>query len=185
MAVIAWLIDLEAPQIHERSLKNHHAMIGKQQWQRRLLYDPEDIADPTNIEETTIFHHAQIADKHTTYSNSSRFNQREHAIFLISFGESAAKSSILERAILAIRRRGEFYGPVAVLTDAPSGRYEGLFDENVSIVRPKVLDTQMKFHFGGLISSLSSGLIMGNFISIYHSYFSFLNFLFLLSFHVI
>ncbi len=37
-------------------------------------------------------------------------------------------------AVLSIRRRGEFSGPVIVLTDAPLERYTGVFDENVVVM---------------------------------------------------
>ncbi|KAL7462403.1 hypothetical protein ACHAXS_002782 [Conticribra weissflogii] len=63
-----------------------------------------------------------------------RFEGEKRAILLISFGEEAAQSTLVERAVLSIRRRGEFSGPVIVLTDAPLERYTGIFDENVVVM---------------------------------------------------
>ena len=62
----------------------------------------------------------------------------KRAIFLISLGEEAAKTTLRERCVLSIRRRGDFHGPVIILTDAPSERYEGVFDENVFILNSNV-----------------------------------------------
>jgi len=63
--------------------------------------------------------------------STDRFEGEKRAIFLISFGEEAAQSTLVERAVMSIRRRGEFIGPVIVLTDA---RYKGVFDENVIVM---------------------------------------------------
>lgn len=108
LTTIAWLIDLEAPPIHDPSLRrpDREIIIGQQQRQRSLLNRLEDFSDAkiNNTEATSLFHRAIIADEGATSSNSSIFNAEEHAIFLISFGESAAKSSFLERSILGIRR---------------------------------------------------------------------------------
>jgi len=59
---------------------------------------------------------------------------------MISFGESAAESPLVERAILSIRRRGEFDGPIVVITDAAPERYEGLFDHNVFVAESREED---------------------------------------------
>lgn len=61
--------------------------------------------------------------------------ESNNAIALISFGESAAESTLLERCILSIRRRGQFDGYVVVITDAPEERYDGVFDENVIVLK--------------------------------------------------
>ena len=60
-----------------------------------------------------------------------------HAIFLISFGEEAAKSTLVERCILSLRRRGAWDGYVVVLTDASLERYQNEFDDNVIIMQPQ------------------------------------------------
>lgn len=64
----------------------------------------------------------------------------KRAISMITFGESAAESPLLERAILSIRRRGEFDGPIVVITDAAPERYEGLFDHNVFVAESREED---------------------------------------------
>lgn len=62
---------------------------------------------------------------------------KTHAIFLISFGEEAAASTLLERCILSLRRRGQYSGYVVVLTDAPHERYVHVWDENVIVMHPQ------------------------------------------------
>jgi hypothetical protein len=59
-----------------------------------------------------------------------------HAIFLISFGDEAAKSTLAERCILSLRRRGAWDGYVVLLTDAPPERYQDEWDENVIVMHP-------------------------------------------------
>ncbi|KAL3788548.1 hypothetical protein ACHAW5_009394 [Stephanodiscus triporus] len=58
------------------------------------------------------------------------------AIFLISFGEEAAKSTLVERCVLSLRRRGAWDGYVVLLTDAPPERYQKEWDENVIVMHP-------------------------------------------------
>ena len=65
------------------------------------------------------------------------FAEQRRAIFLLSFGKAAAENTLLERCILSIRRRGDFHGPVIVLTDAPRERYNGVLDENVVVLQSK------------------------------------------------
>ncbi|KAL7462527.1 hypothetical protein ACHAXS_002909 [Conticribra weissflogii] len=86
-------------------------------------------------------------------STTSRFLRSEgndavkskRAIAMISFGESAAKSTLVERAVLSIRRRGKFDGQVVLITDAPEERYNGVFDENVIVMQSK--DEDMMFGY--------------------------------------
>lgn len=59
-----------------------------------------------------------------------------HAIFLISFGKEAAESTLVERCILSLRRRGAWYGYIIVLTDAPPERYQNVWDANVIVMHP-------------------------------------------------
>ncbi|KAL9179327.1 hypothetical protein ACHAXT_008617 [Thalassiosira profunda] len=59
-----------------------------------------------------------------------------HAIFLISFGKEAAESTLVERCILSLRRRGAWDGYIVVLTDAPQDRYDDL-DDNVIVMHPR------------------------------------------------
>jgi len=59
-----------------------------------------------------------------------------HAIFLISFGEEAAQSTLVERCVLSLRRRGSWAGYIIVLTDAPHARYQNEWDDNVIVMHP-------------------------------------------------
>ncbi|KAL7527851.1 hypothetical protein ACHAWF_003720 [Thalassiosira exigua] len=58
------------------------------------------------------------------------------AIFLISFGQEAAESTLVERCILSLRRRGAWDGYVIVLTDASPERYQEVWDDNVIVMHP-------------------------------------------------
>ena len=62
--------------------------------------------------------------------------ENTHAIFLISFGEEAAESTLVERCVLSLRRRGTWGGYIVVLTDAPPERYANEWDERVLVVHP-------------------------------------------------
>jgi hypothetical protein len=66
----------------------------------------------------------------------------KRAIFLLSMGQEAAESTIVERCLLSIRRRGAYLGPVIVLTDAPLERYESLtsVDPNLVVLHPRSED---------------------------------------------
>ena len=76
---------------------------------------------------------------------------KTRAIFLISFGEEAAASTLVERCILSIRRRGQYNGYIIVLTDAPDDRYRHVWDENVIVMHPKEehlsMDNGTPLHF--------------------------------------
>ena len=62
---------------------------------------------------------------------------KSHAIFLISFGEEAAASTLVERCVLSLRRRGQYSGYIVVLTDAPPERYAHVWDDNVIVMHPQ------------------------------------------------
>lgn len=62
---------------------------------------------------------------------------KSHAIFLISFGEEAASSTLVERCVLSLRRRGQYSGFIVVLTDAPPERYAHVWDDNVIVMHPQ------------------------------------------------
>ena len=67
-----------------------------------------------------------------------------HAIFLISFGEEAADSTLVERCVISLRRRGQWTGYIVMLTDAPPSRYEHWSEENnVIVMHPR------EEHFNG------------------------------------
>ncbi len=78
-------------------------------------------------------------------SNNKFVKENKRAIALISFGESAAESPLLERAIMSVRRKGKFDGPIMVITDAAFERYEGVFDENVFVVNSKKRDMKENY----------------------------------------
>ena len=78
---------------------------------------------------------------------------------MISFGESAAESTLLERAILSIRRRGAFDGHVVVITDAPEERYEGVFDDNVIVLSSKEDDLKFGHFKSGEYATASTHLL--------------------------
>mmetsp|Transcript_18988 Transcript_18988/g.40042 ORF Transcript_18988/g.40042 Transcript_18988/m.40042 type:complete len:817 (-) Transcript_18988:112-2562(-) len=61
---------------------------------------------------------------------------KTHAIFLISFGKQAAESTLVERCILSLHRRGAYDGYIVVLTDAPPERYQNEWDVNVIVMHP-------------------------------------------------
>lgn len=90
---------------------------------------------------------SSLDDPDSEGENSADDLEQNHqrAIALISFGESAANSTLVERAVLSIRRRGAFNGPVMVLTDSPEKRYEGVFDKHVKVVNSK--DDDLKFGY--------------------------------------
>jgi hypothetical protein len=69
-------------------------------------------------------------------SSPPKSYDKTHAIFLISFGSEAATSTLVERCILSLRRRGEYDGYIILLTDAPTERYENVWDENVFVMHP-------------------------------------------------
>ena len=95
---------------------------------------PQQATDPA------ILSHGRIVDfqKQNDYAES-------HAIFLISFGQEAAESTLAERCILSLRRRGQWKGYIVLLTDASSSRYENVWSEkeNVIVMHPK------EEHFNG------------------------------------
>lgn len=77
------------------------------------------------------------------------FNDSNRAIALISFGEAASESTLLERCILSIRRRGKFNGQVIVITDAPEDRYDSEFDKNVTVLQAKEDDIRYGYYVDG------------------------------------
>ena len=62
----------------------------------------------------------------------------KRVIFVLSMGQDASKSTIVERCLLSIRRRGEYLGYVVLLTDAPYSRYQRLqnYDQNFIVLHP-------------------------------------------------
>jgi hypothetical protein len=68
----------------------------------------------------------------------------QRAIFLLSMGQEAAQSTIVERCLLSIRRVGYYLGPVILLTDVPENRYRSLTysDPNFIVLHPPESDWQ-------------------------------------------
>jgi len=66
-------------------------------------------------------------------------------VFLISMGEEAQKSKMVERFVWSARNRGEWQGYIVLLTDAPIDRYAG-FSHRFLVMNPKPghLDTRFK-----------------------------------------
>lgn len=76
----------------------------------------------------------------TTSTNSTR------AIVLLSMGPGAAASTLVERCLISIRLRGQYMGPVLVLTDASYRRFQYLTQEDpqLIIVHPVVQDWRLE-----------------------------------------
>ena len=102
--------------------------------------DDKHFIPPQQATDQTMQSHGSIVDleKQNDYAES-------HAIFLISFGQEAAESTLAERCILSLRRRGQWKGYIVLLTDASSSRYENVWSEkeNVIVMHPK------EEHFNG------------------------------------
>jgi hypothetical protein len=64
------------------------------------------------------------------------------AIALLSMGPSAAESTLVERCIISIRQRGQFFDPILLLTDSPIERYDSLAreDANLVVMQPRRSD---------------------------------------------
>jgi hypothetical protein len=69
----------------------------------------------------------------------------KRVIFLLSMGQEASESTIVERCLLSIRRPAAFLGPVIVLTDAPLSRYASLtsVDPNLIVSQPRLEDWRL------------------------------------------
>ncbi len=71
---------------------------------------------------------------------SNRDVNYTRAIVAISFGEEAAKSTIVERFVWSARHRGEFSGWIVLLTDAQPTRYYSIsnWTDNFVVLHPDV-----------------------------------------------
>jgi hypothetical protein len=99
----------------------------------------EDIIDVVAADEDSgieNLHQSEIMAVTGLEESSSESFDNTHAIFLISFGSEAATSTLVERCILSLRRRGAYDGYVILLTDAPTDRYDNVWDENVFVMHP-------------------------------------------------
>ncbi len=82
----------------------------------------------------------------TTEIMADASNKR--AIALISMGPGALESTLVERCIISIRKRGQFLGPIFVLTDAPIQRYKSLTSQDVQLIvmHPRLEDWNWELH---------------------------------------
>lgn len=71
----------------------------------------------------------------------------KRAIFAISMGKSAAESKMVERFVWSARNRGNFTGPIVLLTDAPPTRYTtlGEWTGNFIVMTPFFEDYFVQF----------------------------------------
>lgn len=87
-----------------------------------------------------IFFPPQIIDLAGVDSRGSKSFDPTRLIFLISMGEQARNSKLVERFVWSARHRGEWQGWIVLLTDAPTDRYSG-FSHNLIVMNPE------KHHF--------------------------------------
>ena len=100
---------------------------------------------------TMLANNSTTASSYDTFAvNIAKINSNTHyhhnygidntrIIFVLSMGQDASKSTIVERCLLSIRRRGEYLGFVVLLTDAPYSRYQRLqdYDSNFIVLHPQ------------------------------------------------
>lgn len=70
------------------------------------------------------------------YANDSENFDQTRLIFLISMGDQAKKSKLVERFVWSARHRGKWDGWIVLLTDAPIGRYSG-FSHRLIVMNPE------------------------------------------------
>lgn len=77
----------------------------------------------------------------------------ERAMFVISMGEKAAKTKTIERFVYSARNTGKYNGWIVVLTDAPSGRYDGMknWTDHVIVMEPKEEDLKTHYNVSNMI----------------------------------
>jgi hypothetical protein len=91
----------------------------------------KELIDPSTIEWSYPVHNTSSSVGNSTTSNT-------RAMFLLSMGKDAAQSTIVERCLISMRRRGNFMGLVILLTDAPTARYQTLerYDPHFVVLHP-------------------------------------------------
>ena len=125
------------------------------QQQRNLFARPAIFSDPKSVSPKN-----NIGQINNNNADATNYNEQKQAIFLISFGEAAAAGTLVERSVLSIRRRGAFYGSIVVLTDAPTERYQGVFDESVIILKPNVDDIKLDYFEHGTYSQTKASKVI-------------------------
>jgi hypothetical protein len=95
--------------------------------------------DTTTTTTTTLVYSVDPSTVRWTFPTANTtLTDSKRAILLLSMGPDAAKSVLVERIHLSIRKRGQFLGPVIVLTDSPAERYNNLatVDPNFYVLQP-------------------------------------------------
>ena len=77
----------------------------------------------------------------------------KRAMFVISMGEKAANTKTIERFVYSARNIGKYNGWIVVLTDAPSGRYDGMknWTDHVIVMEPKEEDLKTHYNVSNMI----------------------------------
>ncbi len=118
---------------------------------RVIADESSDEPNPAKEDHSSSVDVASSKDESSSENTTAtvEFDDSNRAIALISFGEAASESTLLERCILSIRRRGKFNGQVIVITDAPKDRYAGEFDENVTVLQAEEDDIRYGYYSDG------------------------------------
>lgn len=87
-----------------------------------------------DLSTTPSFHSIWTYPLKTRNSSLIGSSPETRAIALLSMGPGAAESTLVERCIISIRKRGKFLGPIMVVTDAPLERYESLTKEDYYVI---------------------------------------------------
>ena len=105
-------------------------------YSRIRSFDPSVITWSYPVVSNAIVFHGRLDTQVVTQKEEVVDNTR--AIFLLSMGQDALKSTIVERCLISIRRNGNYLGYVVLLTDAPVTRYSKLesYDPNFIVFRP-------------------------------------------------
>jgi hypothetical protein len=78
----------------------------------------------------SVWKYPLASPKNTSSSNTPHLR----AIALLSMGPSAAESTLVERCIISIRKLGQFFDPVILLTYSPLERYDSLTSQDFNVV---------------------------------------------------
>lgn len=115
-------------------------------WNNQLLENP--VFFPTTDDPTLIVADATESMNTTTIIKNVRqyhsfwkyplppllMSKQTRAVALLSMGPAAADSTLVERCLISIRTRGQYDGPVLLVTDAPLSRYDYLTKEDLQLI---------------------------------------------------
>lgn len=102
-------------------------------------HDHVDLTNANNnipLPTAKVYNDVKTLQKNTTLNNT-------RAIFIISMGQEAAKTNLVERFVYSARTLGDYAGCILLLTDAPAGRYDNLLqgtnitNENFIVMSPQ------------------------------------------------